>query len=127
VQNSTIAPSEGGRRAARFARRQPRSRAADPTDLRIQWLSRIPGLIDKAGAPLQLASEISLPAQTECLRVLQEREFQRLGGTRIQKVNIRVVAATNRDLRKAVERGTFRKDLYYHAFGRLDQNASLSG
>jgi DNA-binding NtrC family response regulator len=45
--------------------------------------------------------------------VLQEREFQRLGGTRLLKANVRVVAATNRDLRKAVERGTFREDLFY--------------
>src|SRR5262249_12835957 len=47
------------------------------------------------------------------LRVLQEREFQRLGGTRLQKANVRVVAATNRDLKKAVDRGDFREDLYY--------------
>ena len=46
-------------------------------------------------------------------RQLQEREFQRLGGTRLLKANIRVIAATNRDLRKAVERGTFREDLFY--------------
>jgi len=45
--------------------------------------------------------------------VLQEREFQRLGGTRLLKANIRVIAATNRDLRKAVERGEFREDLFY--------------
>jgi DNA-binding NtrC family response regulator len=44
---------------------------------------------------------------------LQEREFQRLGATRTIKANVRVVAATNRDLRKAVERGTFREDLFY--------------
>jgi DNA-binding NtrC family response regulator len=52
------------------------------------------------------------------LRVLQEREFQRLGGTRMLKANIRVVAATNRDLRDAIERRTFREDLFYrlHVF-----------
>ena len=48
---------------------------------------------------------MSLSAQAKFLRVLQEREFQRLGGTRLVKANIRVIAATNRDLRKAVERG----------------------
>jgi transcriptional regulator with PAS, ATPase and Fis domain len=58
-------------------------------------------------------SEMSLAAQAKFLRVLQEREFQRLGGTRPIKANVRVIAATNRDLRKAVERGTFREDLYY--------------
>jgi DNA-binding NtrC family response regulator len=56
---------------------------------------------------------MSPSAQAKFLRVLQEREFQRLGGTRPQKANIRVIAATNRDLRKAVERGDFREDLYY--------------
>ena len=50
---------------------------------------------------------MSLSAQAKFLRVLQEREFQRLGGTRLLKANIRVIAATNRDLRKAVNAATF--------------------
>jgi transcriptional regulator with GAF, ATPase, and Fis domain len=58
-------------------------------------------------------TEMSLSAQAKFLRVLQEREFQHLGGTRTIKANVRVVAATNRDLRKAVEQGAFREDLYY--------------
>jgi transcriptional regulator with GAF, ATPase, and Fis domain len=58
-------------------------------------------------------TEMSLSAQAKFLRVLQEHEFQRLGGTRPIKANVRVIAATNRDLRKAVERGAFREDLYY--------------
>jgi transcriptional regulator with GAF, ATPase, and Fis domain len=58
-------------------------------------------------------TEMSLSAQAKFLRVLQEREFQRLGGTRMIRANVRVIAATNRDLRKAVERGVFREDLYY--------------
>ena len=62
---------------------------------------------------LDEVSEMSLSAQAKFLRVLQEREFQRLGGTRLVKANIRVIAATNRDLRKAVERGDFREDLFY--------------
>jgi transcriptional regulator with GAF, ATPase, and Fis domain len=62
---------------------------------------------------LDEVTEMSVPAQSKFLRVLQEREFQRLGGTRPLKANIRVIAATNRDLRQAVERGTFREDLYY--------------
>jgi transcriptional regulator with PAS, ATPase and Fis domain len=62
---------------------------------------------------LDEVSEMSLLAQAKFLRFLQEREFQRLGGTRIQKANVRVIAATNRDLRQAVERGTFREDLFY--------------
>ena len=75
-----------------------------------------PGQIElAAGGVLFLdeVTEMSLAAQAKFLRVLQEREFQRLGGTRMLKANIRVIAATNRDLRKAVERGDFREDLYY--------------
>jgi transcriptional regulator with GAF, ATPase, and Fis domain len=75
-----------------------------------------PGQIElAAGGVLFLdeVTEMSLAAQAKFLRVLQEREFQRLGATRILKANIRVIAATNRDLRKAVERGDFREDLYY--------------
>jgi transcriptional regulator with GAF, ATPase, and Fis domain len=62
---------------------------------------------------LDEVSEISLAAQAKFLRFLQEREFQRLGGTRTQKANVRVIAASNRDLRLAVEQGTFREDLFY--------------
>jgi DNA-binding NtrC family response regulator len=62
---------------------------------------------------LDEVSEMSLVAQAKFLRFLQEREFQRLGGTRMQKANVRVIAASNRDLRRAVEQGTFREDLFY--------------
>jgi transcriptional regulator with PAS, ATPase and Fis domain len=75
-----------------------------------------PGQIElAAGGVLFLdeVSEMTLSAQAKFLRVLQEREYQRLGGVRPQKANVRVIAATNRDLRKAVDRGNFREDLYY--------------
>jgi DNA-binding NtrC family response regulator len=75
-----------------------------------------PGQVELASGGvlfLDEVTEMSLSAQAKFLRVLQEREFQRLGGTRLQKANIRVIAATNRDLRKAVERGDFREDLFY--------------
>jgi DNA-binding NtrC family response regulator len=51
--------------------------------------------------------------QAKLLRVLQDHEFQRVGGTRLVKVNIRVIAATNKDLRQAVKAGSFREDLYF--------------
>ena len=58
-------------------------------------------------------SEMAPAAQSKILRVLQEREFQRLGGTQLRKANVRVIVAANRDLQSAVSRGAFREDLYY--------------
>lgn len=57
--------------------------------------------------------DMSLPLQAKLLRVLQDREFQRVGGTKNIAVNIRVIAATNKDLRQAVKAGQFREDLYF--------------
>jgi len=57
--------------------------------------------------------DISASAQVKLLRVLQEREFERVGGSKTIKVNVRLVAATNRDLEKMVKDGEFREDLYY--------------
>jgi transcriptional regulator with GAF, ATPase, and Fis domain len=62
---------------------------------------------------LDEVAEMSLAVQAKFLRVLQEREYQRLGGTRTLKADVRVLAATNRDLKTAVSKGTFREDLYY--------------
>jgi Nif-specific regulatory protein len=57
--------------------------------------------------------ELALPLQAKLLRVLQQREFERVGGTKPIKVDLRLVAATNQDLEQAVEEGKFRKDLFY--------------
>jgi transcriptional regulator with GAF, ATPase, and Fis domain len=57
--------------------------------------------------------DLPLELQAKLLRVLQERTFERLGGTHTQKVDVRIVAATNRDLKSRVEQGLFREDLYY--------------
>lgn len=57
--------------------------------------------------------DISSSAQVKLLRVLQEREFERVGGSKTVKVNVRLVAATNRNLEAMVKEGTFREDLYY--------------
>lgn len=62
---------------------------------------------------LDEVSEMSPMAQAKLLRVLQEREFRRLGGTRLVKANVRVIASSNRDLRRAVSDGSFREDLFY--------------
>ena len=62
---------------------------------------------------LDEVSEMSPMAQAKLLRVLQEREFRRLGGTRPIKANVRVIAASNRDLHRAVAEGSFREDLFY--------------
>ena len=58
-------------------------------------------------------SELSLPLQSKLLRVLQEREFERVGGNRTISVDVRVVAATNRKLEQSVEKNEFRQDLYF--------------
>ena len=57
--------------------------------------------------------DMSLSLQAKLLRVLQDREFQRVGGSKTVSVNIRIIAATNRDLRQAVRTGQFREDLYF--------------
>jgi Nif-specific regulatory protein len=57
--------------------------------------------------------DLNLSTQVKLLRALQEREFERLGGIETIKMNVRLIAATNKDLEKAISEGTFREDLYY--------------
>ena len=70
-------------------------------------------LADQGTILLDEISEIPSRLQAKLLRVLQEREFERVGGSRTIRVNVRVLATTNRDLATSVERQEFRQDLYY--------------
>jgi Nif-specific regulatory protein len=82
------------------------------TDARVQKKGRFE-LASGGTLFLDEVGELSLATQVKLLRVLQEREFERLGGTAPIRVNVRLIAATNKDLEAAVKEGTFREDLYY--------------
>lgn len=68
---------------------------------------------DQGSIFLDEIGDLSLPLQMKLLRVLQEKEFERVGSNQTIKVDVRVIAATNRNLEEAIKKGTFREDLYY--------------
>jgi DNA-binding NtrC family response regulator len=70
-------------------------------------------LADTGTAMLDEIGDVPGGIQVKLLRVLQEREFERLGSNKTRHIDVRILAATNRDLRAALEEGTFREDLYY--------------
>lgn len=70
-------------------------------------------MADKGTILLDEIGEMPLSLQAKLLRVLQEREFERLGSSSMVKVDVRVIASTNRDLIKSISEGTFREDLFY--------------
>ncbi|OSS41238.1 Two component, sigma54 specific, transcriptional regulator, Fis family [Desulfurella amilsii] len=70
-------------------------------------------LTDKGTVLLDEIGEMPLSSQAKLLRFLEQKEFIKLGGTRLTKVDVRVIAATNKDLKKLILEGRFRKDLYY--------------
>ncbi len=70
-------------------------------------------LADTGTLFLDEIGEMALPLQTKLLRVLQERAFERVGGNKTISVDVRILAATNKDLKDEAEKGNFREDLYY--------------
>lgn len=70
-------------------------------------------IADRGTIFLDEIGELNTQIQVKLLRVIQHREFERVGGSHSIKVDVRIIAATNRDLKKAIEKGEFREDLYY--------------
>lgn len=73
-------------------------------------------LADQGTLFLDEIGELPLPMQSKLLRVIQEQSIRRIGGNQEIKIDVRIIAATNRDLRKEVQKGNFRSDLYYRLY-----------
>ena len=103
--------------ARRDSRGAGGSRAVRPREGRVHRRDQVARRPVRAAAPGTLfideVASMSLPLQAKLLRALQEREVERVGESRPVKFDIRIVAATNIDLRKLVKEGTFREDLFY--------------
>src|SRR5262249_14119993 len=70
-------------------------------------------LVDRGTLFLDEVAEMNANMQSKLLRVLQTRDFERVGGKRTNRVNVRLIAATNKNLHRQVQAGTFREDLFY--------------
>lgn len=74
-------------------------------------------IADKGTLFLDEIGELSMPMQSRLLRALQDHEIMSVGATKVKKIDVRIISATNRNLKSAVEKGEFRKDLYYRLHG----------
>lgn len=104
-------PSATARNTANV-HRQPRTSSNKISILRELKPGRFE-LADGGTLFLDEIGEVPLAMQAKLLRVLQEQELERVGDTRTRKVDVRIIAATNRDLKKEVDAGRFRQDLFY--------------
>lgn len=95
----------------------------DAVSARVGWLEACG---EHGAVLLDEIGELTAATQVKLLRVLQNRQFQRLGETKIREFHGKVIAATNRDLRREIEAGTFREDLYYRLCADVIETPSLA-
>ena len=95
----------------------------DAVSARVGWLEACG---EHGAVLLDEIGELTAATQVKLLRVLQNRQFQRLGETKIREFQGKVIAATNRDLRYEIEAGTFREDLYYRLCSDVIETPSLA-
>ena len=95
----------------------------DAANARVGWLEACG---DYGAVLLDEIGELTATTQVKLLRVLQNRQFQRLGETKTRDFRGKIIAATNRDLRREIEQGTFREDLYYRLCADVIETPSLA-